>query len=163
MNPLIAVVALMVIVLVALAVAALIRFRLVRSRGLPVAMRPLANVGDGHGWRHGVLVFSNDCAEMYKLRSLRPSADLIIDRRSASVTSRRDPTWVEAGFFDPGTHVIGIADEGGEAWEFAVDSGGDTALVAWIESSPSARQTRRLPSDMDRRYREFRRRGMNQA
>ncbi|WP_448851127.1 DUF2550 family protein [Corynebacterium sp. 335C] len=152
-----------VLLLAAVVAAALLRFVLLRSKGLPVAVRPLGTAGDGHGWRHGVLTFTNDCAGMYKLRSLRPSADFFIDRRSAHVTSRRDLTEVEAGFFDRGSHVIGIACESGAGWEFAVDSGADTALVAWIESSPSTRQTRRLPSDMERRYREIRRRGVGRA
>ena len=75
------------------------------------------------------------------------------------IISRREPTTVEAGFFDDGLHVVvfSVANQG--EWELAVDDSGDTALVAWVESSPSVRQTRRLPTNIEQRFRSVRARG----
>lgn len=155
------VVTLVAFLLVVPALIALVRFLFLRSRGLPVAVRRLPAVGDGAGWRHGVLVLTNDVARMYKIRSVRPYADFRFSRSRASVTSRRDLTEIEAGIFAPRWHIvtIGCGTVKKRTFEFALDDRSDTALVAWIESSPSVRQTRKLPVDIERRFREVQRRG----
>ena len=40
-----------------------------------------------------------------------------------------------------------------------MDSSSDTALVAWVESKPSSRQTREFPTDIERRFRSAYNRG----
>nr|WP_255549370.1 DUF2550 domain-containing protein [Corynebacterium sp. TAE3-ERU12] len=137
---------------------ALWRFSHLRSSGLPVAIRPMPTKTDGSGWRHGVAVCSDSVAKMYKLRSLRPGADITIARHGVDLVSRRDPSEVEAGFFDQDTRVLHIVEDNGREWELAVDISGDTALVSWIESSPSMRQTRRLPVNIERGFRAARKR-----
>ena len=128
------------------------RFTKLRSKGTPVIIRPIP-AEDGAAWRHGVMKYTDGTAFVYKLRSLRPGADLSFPRNDVEILSRREPTGVEAGFFDDGLHVVvfSVADQG--EWELAVDDSGDTALVAWVESSPSARQTGALPSIIEERFR----------
>ncbi|MFD5867355.1 DUF2550 domain-containing protein [Corynebacterium sp. NPDC060344] len=139
-------------------VLALWRFTKLRSKGTPVIIRPIP-AEDGAAWRHGVMKYSDGTALVYKLRSLRPGADLSFPRNDVEILSRREPTTVEAGFFDDGLHVVGFAVAGQGEWELAVDDSGDTALVAWVESSPSARQTRALPTNIEERFRSARARG----
>lgn len=135
---------------------ALWRFTRLRSTGIPVAMRELPAAGDGHGWRHGVLLCSDLDARFYKLRSLRPGADIELHRQRVELTSRRDPTRIEAGIFGSGVRVLVLdAGEAGRI-EMAADACADTALVAWLESSPSVRQTRTLPVDIERTFRSQR-------
>ncbi|MEJ5919497.1 MULTISPECIES: DUF2550 domain-containing protein [unclassified Corynebacterium] len=134
------------------------RWASLRSKGTQVIMRPLP-AGDGHAWRHGVMMYSDSLLNMYKLRSLRPGADVRFSRRDIEIVSRRQPSVVEAGFFDPGLAVIGITSQSQGEWELALDSSGDTAFVAWVESSPSARQTRSLPTNIEQGFRASRQRG----
>ena len=137
---------------------ALWRFAKLRSKGTPVVIRPIP-AGDGAAWRHGVMKYTDGAALVYKLRSLRPGTDLSFPRNDVEIISRREPTTVEAGFFDDGLHVVvfSVAKQG--EWELAVDDSGDTALVAWVEASPSVRQTRTLPTNIEQRFRSVRARG----
>lgn len=136
---------------------ALWRFASFRAKGSPVIIRPVP-AEDGAAWRHGVTKYTDAMVNVYKLRSLRPGADVRFPRNDVEIVSRREPTEVEAGFFDRGLHVVGLEVEGQGNWEIAVDEAGDTALVAWVESSPSRRATRRLPTNIERRFRDSRER-----
>nr|WP_240393898.1 DUF2550 domain-containing protein [Corynebacterium lactis] len=131
---------------------ALWRFASLHAKGTPVIARPLP-AADGAAWRHGVMVYSESVLNVYKLRSLRPGADARFSRHDVSILDRRKPTSVEAGFFDPGLGVVRIETRSAGQWELALDPSGDTALVAWVESSPSIRQTRELPTDIEKRFR----------
>ncbi|ALA67104.1 DUF2550 domain-containing protein [Corynebacterium lactis] len=140
------------LILVAGGALALWRFASLHSKGTPVIVRPLP-ASDGAAWRHGVMVYSESVLKVYKLRSLRPGADVCFSRHDVSIVDRRDPTMVEAGFFDDGLKVVRIQTRSVGQWELALDPSGDTALVAWVESSPSVRQTRVLPTDIEKRFR----------
>ncbi len=133
-------------------ILALMRFASLHSKGTPVIARPLP-AADGSGWRHGVMVYSESVLRVYKLRSLRPGSDVKFRRHDITIDSRRDPTDIEAGFFEPTDRVIKISTSNHGEWELALDTSGDTALVAWVESSPSVRQTRELPTDIEKRFR----------
>lgn len=139
---------------------ALWRFTSFRSKGTPIIIRPLP-AADGAAWRHGVIKYTDELINVYKLRSIRPGADVRLPRNDVEIVSRREPTEVEAGFFDPGLHVVACTVEGMGDWEVAVDASGDTALVAWVESSPSRRTRRALPTNIEERFRNVseRRRG----
>ncbi|MFC3848593.1 DUF2550 domain-containing protein [Corynebacterium hansenii] len=141
---------------------ALWRFAKLRSKGTPVIIRPIP-AQDGGAWRHGVFKYTDCTAFVYKLRSLRPGADLSFPRSDVEILSRREPTTIEAGFFDRGLHVVVFSVAGQGEWELAVDDSGDTALVAWVESSPSVRQTRRLPTNIEERFRRVRARGAGEG
>lgn len=144
------------------AAIAMWRFAKLRSKGTPVIIRPIP-AEDGAAWRHGVMTYSDGSALVYKLRSLRPGADLDFTRNDVVIDSRREPTAIEAGFFDDGLHIVCFTVAGQGAWELAVDDSGDTALVAWVESSPSVRQTRALPTNIEQRFRAARRRGVGRG
>lgn len=137
---------------------ALWRFASLHAKGTPIIARRLP-AGDGAHWRHGVMVYSESGLKMYKLRSLRPGHDVDFARHDVTIVDRRDPTAVEAGFFAPGLHVLHITSGRSGEWEFAMDSSADTALVAWTESKPSPRQTRQLPRNIERRFRNAYSRG----
>lgn len=138
------------------------RFAKLRSKGTPVIIRPIP-AQDGAAWRHGVMKYNEGTALVYKLRSLRPGADLSFPRNDVEILSRREPTDVEAGFFDTELHVVVLSVTGQGEWELSVDDSGDTALVAWVESSPSARQTRTLPTNIEERFRHVRGRARRQG
>jgi len=137
---------------------ALWRFASLHAKGTPVIARRLP-AGDGSHWRHGVMVYSESTLKMYKLRSLRPGCDAEFARHDVTIVDRRNPTDIEAGFFAPGLRVVRIKSGKNTEWEFAVDSSSDTALVAWVESKPSSRQTREFPTDIERRFRSAYNRG----
>ncbi|WP_295624947.1 DUF2550 domain-containing protein [uncultured Corynebacterium sp.] len=155
MNALNVFVLVMGFALLAGGVLALWRFTKLRSKGTAVVIRPIP-AEDGAAWRHGVMKYTDAGALVYKLRSLRPAADLKFPRNDVEILSRRDPSSVEAGFFDSGLHVVAFAVDGQGEWELAVTDSGDTALVAWVESSPSKRQTRPLPTNIEQRFRNAR-------
>lgn len=116
------------------------RFLTLRAQGFPVLVRALPN-DDGRHWRHGVLIYSGISAKFFKVRSLRPDCDLTLTRLGTEILSRREPTQRESFVLEPGVHVVVISHHGRQ-WELAVDESGDTALVAWLESAPSARRDR---------------------
>lgn len=130
---------------------ALWRFSSLHSKGTQVIIRPLP-ASDGAAWRHGVMLYTDSCLKVYKLRSLRPGVDLELARHDVEILSRREPTDIETSFFNRGIKVVKIDTATQGEWELALDSRGDTALVAWVESSPSIRQTRALPTNIEKRF-----------
>jgi hypothetical protein len=137
---------------------ALWRFASLHAKGTPMIARPIP-AADGAHWRHGVMVYTESCLKLYKLRSLRPGRDAEFARNDVKIIDRRDPTDIEAGFFQPGLRVVRIESAKNGQWELALDSSADTALVAWVESKPSSRQTRELPTNIERRFRHVADRG----
>lgn len=134
------------------------RFSRLRKRGLPLAIRSLPGSADGLDWRHAVVILTDQRALVYRLRSLRPGCDDSFARQSVHVESRRELTPGESPLFENNEHVLRLEQEDGNGWEIAVTDSGDTAIVAWIESAPSVMHRRRLPTDMERRYRHVRER-----
>ncbi|QFQ02698.1 hypothetical protein CUROG_06710 [Corynebacterium urogenitale] len=126
--------------LVLACLGALWRFTALRSKGYPVVIRSLPNE-DARHWRHGVLVYSGTSAKFYKLRSIRPESDLSFTRLGTEIISRREITQRERNCLESDLHVIEV-EHRQKRWELALDSQGDTALVAWLESGPSARRDR---------------------
>ncbi|QNH96275.1 DUF2550 domain-containing protein [Corynebacterium anserum] len=120
--------------------AALWRFLNLRSQGYPVVVRSLPNQ-DGRHWRHGVLLYAGTSARFYQLRSLRPQCDLRFTRLGTEIIGRREISHFERKFLEANLHAVEIAHRG-KRYEMALDAQGDTALVAWLESGPSARRDR---------------------
>lgn len=139
---------------------ALWRFGVLREKGIPTIVRALP-AADGSGWRHGVIIYSDSSLKFYKLRSLRPTFDVQFARHDVEIMDRRNPSSSEASIFDPSQRVVRISTTSQGEWELALDSSGDTALVAWVESSPSVRQTRALPTNIDRTFDTLRARSRN--
>lgn len=132
---------LLALVILAGASACMWRFFTLRKKGYPVVVRSLPSE-DGRHWRHGVLIFNGVSVKFYKLRSLKPDSNLVLTRLATEIVGRREITNRERACLESNLHVVEVSHRKKERWEIAVDSQGDTALVAWLESAPSARRDR---------------------
>ena len=134
---------------------AAIRFFSHRSRGTQVLVRTLP-AGDTRGWRHGVIRYSGEDMEFYKLRSLNPSCDMRFDRRVVTYVGTRPLDDDEASFIVQPAEAVHLRI-GTQDVEIALEPDSALALNAWIESAPSPRQER---TDLARlRARSYRGRG----
>lgn len=131
------------IVAVIIALAALIpawRFMVMRPHGNSVIVRVLP-AQSGHGWRHGSMLYQGTVVKFYKLRSFSPTADLTIDRQYTRFVGRRDPQPDEVHTLEPGLRILQLK-VGERTIELAVDSRGEMAFLAWLESAPTRRLER---------------------
>lgn len=139
-------------VVVASIAAAAWRFFSLRSRGTNVIMRELPASGN-HGWRHGTLRYEGETLEYFKLRSLRPWANLVLDRREVEILGTRGLSESEAEFMPDEVKILTISvgehqgehhEEavGGKRYEVGLEAHGEMALRAWVESAPDLRQQR---------------------
>ncbi len=128
---------LVALVLVATVLAA-VRFFKLRSTGAQVLVRALP-AKDSHSWRHGIVRYTADCLEFFKLRSVSPVADLRLNRLDIDVLSTRKLDDDEASFMPEATEAIHIK-AGEREYELAVDLRSAMALNAWVESAPSRRK-----------------------
>lgn len=116
------------------------RFFTQRSRGTIVILRPLPNDGT-HGWRHGSIRYNGDDLDYFKLRSLSPMADLILDRKETEVLGRRGITEAETEFMPTHIHVLEIICRG-DRYEIGIGGSGEMAFTAWVEAAPNRRRER---------------------
>lgn len=131
---------LLLIVLLAPVLLALSRFLLLRSRGSQIIFRRLP-AGDAQHWRHGVLIYRQDKAHFYKLRSLRIGPDIVFDRSHITVQSHRGPTQYEASILPEMRDVIvGIA--GDIPFEASMGLHEEMAFTSWVETAPDLRRER---------------------
>lgn len=121
-------------------IAAAWRFFALRSRGTAVVVRPLPS-RDARQWRHGVLLYNEAEAQLFKLLSLAPWPDFLMERHNTEIINRRPVNDKEQGMLEADLRILEMRS-GNQTFEVAVDAGGDTALVAWIESGPSPRRVR---------------------
>ncbi|MFW0784208.1 DUF2550 domain-containing protein [Gordonia sp. CPCC 206044] len=140
------VVVLGVLLIVAVAVCALLAYRLgqLRSAGTPVLLRELPAAAD-EGWRHGTVHYGDDTLRYYRLSSLRPGPTRTLVRQSIEISRRRRAEGSEADILD-GMVILELepgADEAGRAFELAMAPGADTAFQSWLESRQSRRSQRR--------------------
>lgn len=135
-------------VMVALLLAViLLGYRLwkMRQGGTAAILRDTPAVG-GHGWRHGVIRYRGDEARFYRLSSIRLWPDRRLARRGLEVVGRRAPRGDEFDIMTDETVVLELVDTGTErqrGYEMALDRGALTALLSWVESTPSPRARRR--------------------
>lgn len=132
----------LVIIAVLAVVLAAWRFFTQRSRGTTVILRHLPQNGV-HGWRHGSLRYNGNDLEYFKLRSLSPMADVIFNRLSVSLLSRREPSADEAVFMSSGTYILKIKVKE-EELELGFNPHGVMAFTAWLEAAPDARSQHSL-------------------
>lgn len=116
------------------------RFVMVRSKGTPVILRKLPAQG-AHGWRHGSIRYLGSKIEYFRLRSLSPLADVILDRQRIHISARRSPSEREGYFMPPGVNIMRLV-MGKSEYEMAIDRRGETAFLSWLESAPSQRLVR---------------------
>lgn len=139
----------LVIVAVSAVLLAAWRFFTLHSRGTTVILRELPQSGV-HGWRHGSFRYNGNDLEYFKLRSLSPMADLILNRLSVTLLDRRDPAADEAVFMSQGLKILHIKSKNDQI-ELALDAHGEMAFTAWLEAAPDARAEHSLnPRDFNR-------------
>lgn len=121
--------------LVFLALAAW-RFLTVRSKGAPALHREAPGP-----WRHGVVRYRGDSLEFFKLRSLSPRPDLVVDRCRASVKDQRMGGDEDPVIIDKDDVILSLSNAKG-VHEFALAHHAAKAAIAWVESAPSTRLER---------------------
>ncbi|ERS38699.1 MULTISPECIES: DUF2550 domain-containing protein [Corynebacterium] len=119
------------------------RFFTLRSKGNAVIARRLPAKGT-HGWRHGRIVCDGQQLNMYKLRSLSPSADVILERQELTLHRQRSVTDAEGSFMSSSLQVLEVSTPD-DHFELAVDNATAMALCSWLESAPDSRQERYKP------------------
>ncbi|WP_026196040.1 DUF2550 domain-containing protein [Corynebacterium lubricantis] len=115
-----------------------LRFFALRSRGSTVLLRVLPASGN-HGWRHGKIQYSGDTLSYYKLRSLIPRADIILDRTYLSVEGHRELGTSEREFMPTAVRILTVKSDSA-TYEIAATRHIIMALISWIESAPDPRQ-----------------------
>ena len=133
----------LLLLLVLAASLAVYRVHLLRQRGTEVVLRSLPAAA-GRGWRHGVLRYSDAELLFFRVSSLRPGPDRSISRSALVVLDRRGPQPPERDVVPPGSSVLRF-EAGGNEIEVALDEGGLTAFLSWVESSPPGRSRREVP------------------
>lgn len=131
--------ALAVVVLLFVLLAAL-RFFTLRSRGTAVLLRPMP-AKDSYSWRHGVLRYTGEVVEYFKLRSVFPRYNLWFNRLDITIVNSRSLDDDEASFMSDATEVVHFRT-GDAEYELASDARGIMAFEAWVEAAPSKRQQR---------------------
>lgn len=130
------VVPVVLVVLFALLALAAWRFLTVRSKGTPALLRAVPGK-----WRHGVVRYRGDTLEFYKLRSLTPAPDVVIDRCQARVTEHRMGGDEDPVIIDQDDIILSVSTPG-RMHEFAMAHHAAKAVVAWVEAAPSRRLER---------------------
>lgn len=130
----------LVVVAAAAVLLAAWRFFTLRSRGTIVIIRRLPNDGT-HGWRHGSIRYNGDDLEYFKLRSITPMANLVLNRTDTQLVDRREVSQAELEFMPSHIHILEITARD-ERFEIGIGPAGETALTAWIEAAPDRRRQR---------------------
>lgn len=124
------------------------RFLTQRARGTLVILRRLPNEGT-HGWRHGSIRYNGDDLEYFKLRSLFPTANLVLNRTDTEVVGRRDVTDAELEFMPAHIHILEFTSRD-QRYELGVGAPGEMAFTAWVEAAPDRRRQRVDPTALKR-------------
>lgn len=135
-----------VIVLAFLALVAAVVFRVLVVRGSATPV--LLSERRRPAWRYGALRYSEDEACFYRLVSLRPGADLRIERRSIELGARRRPEGAELEVAEDGEVIVRVSGTrpGGAAVDvdLCLAPRDLTALLSWVEAC-STETVRRRP------------------
>ena len=142
-----------VLLVVAVALCALLAYRLgqLRSAGTPVLLREVP-AGADEGWRHGTVHYSDEALRYFRLSSLRPGPSATFCRQGIEITGRRDPVGTETDIMDglvvrtpSGDGLPHLEDHqaGPGTYELAMTPGAVTAFQSWLESRQSDRSQRR--------------------
>lgn len=123
----------LLLALVSVVAALSYRFVAVRGHATPV----LARRPDGE-WRYGAMRYAAGEAMFYRLVSIRPGADLRIQRRTITLGDRRSPSGAELDLAEQGEIIVpmrGLDRRGGTVeMELCLDAQALTALLSWVEA-----------------------------
>lgn len=129
-------------VLVALAVALVVRRRLLARNGgtfeLSYRMR---STTPGRGWVLGIGRYSGEELEWFRIFSLSPKPRCAWHRKSMEYVGRRDPEGIETMSLYPDHVVVRCETATGDA-EFAMSGPSLTGFQAWVESGPPGAEIR---------------------
>jgi hypothetical protein len=124
---------LLVLVLIASGIATR-RFLLERRGGtLDCGLRRPAGQGS---WRIGVASYQRDQLRWYHLFGVLLRPRTVLERRTLSVVSRREPGPAEASSLGPGLIVVECQVGAGERVELAMSEAALTGFLAWLEAAP---------------------------
>lgn len=130
----------LLLVIIGIAGIALWRFVMFRNAGARGLIRKLPAAGV-HGWRHGVVKYTGEELQFYKLRSLSSNYDVSFDRRDLTFNGVRELSPDEQVIMPGVTTVLQLSSPMGD-FEFAAERHVEMALISWVESAPDRRQER---------------------
>lgn len=128
------------VVLIALTVALYffyLHMMALKDKGTGVLMRFLPAT-DGHGWRHGILIYEENRVRFYKLLKFVNRKAFDLDRDKLRISSRRSPHGLEIPLMDETTRIVVLVGCDPEV-ELALSPSAHAALLSWLESRPSKR------------------------
>lgn len=130
----------LLLVIIGIAGIAIWRFTMFRNAGARGLIRMLPAEGM-HGWRHGVIKYTGEELQFFKLRSLSSNYDVAMDRRDLSFNGVRELSADEREIMPGVTTVLQLSSPQGD-FEFAAERHVEMALISWVESAPDRRQQR---------------------
>ncbi len=115
------------------------RLRLIRAGGVDVALRrrPAATA---RGWQLGVGRYVGDHFAWYRLASVRPGPDVLLERSELDITDRRAPSGAEGPGMPSSSTVLSCRGADGPL-ELAMPTDVLTGFLSWLEASPPGRIT----------------------
>ena len=133
------VVGLVVLLVVLAVVVALVvrRMQLLRGGGVDVRLRCRVDP-DGAGWRIGIGRYQGDELAWFRIASLWPGPDLVVDRTLLEIVDRRAPTEAERDAV-PQAGVVLRCRTPARVLELAMGPGVLTGFLAWMEATPPGR------------------------
>lgn len=130
----------LLLIVVGVAGIAIWRFAMFRNAGARGLIRRLPATGV-RGWRHGVVKYTGEELQFYKLRSLSSNYDVSFDRRELTFNGVRELSADERMIMPGVTTVLELTCPEGD-FEFAAERHVEMALISWVESAPDRRQER---------------------
>lgn len=128
------------VLLIALAAALYFFYRhmtALQGKGTGVLMRTLPAEGS-HGWRHGILVYEENCVRYYQLLKFVSRQSFDLNREDIRISSRRSPNSSESSLMEENTLIVSVTGCTPEV-ELALSPSAHAALLSWLESRPSKR------------------------
>jgi hypothetical protein len=130
----------LILLFLGVASASLYRYAMLRRGGTSALLRLLPAAG-GHGWRHGLIRYTEDEMVFFKITSLKLGPDSRISRQGIELDGRRGPRGDEYDIMTDAIVVTPLTD-GDRSYEVALDRGSLAAFQSWVESRPSGRSVR---------------------
>lgn len=130
-------VVLLLTVLVVVAALIVRRMQLLRGGGVDVRLRSRADP-DGAGWRIGIGRYRGDELAWFRIASLWPGPDVVVDRTLLEIIDRRAPTEAERDAL-PHAGVVLCCRTPARVLELAMGPGVLTGFLAWLEATPPGR------------------------
>ena len=133
--------AMLALLVVLAAFGLLVRRTLLRRQGaaLPCALR-IGAVRPGHGWHLGIMRYTPQQLQWFRIFSAAPHPKLALMRRRIEIVGRRQPGGFELHSIPQGAVVIrgaAVTSDGEPVdLELAMGERALTGFLAWLESSP---------------------------